>query len=95
MSQRAAYARNFEAVCQPVVYKYAAGQGKYLRLVLEPAERSREYHSVVVALEIGACVYAFVMVFLHAEAFGGNEPFPAHPSVGRVRRVRHRFVPFI
>jgi hypothetical protein len=37
-AKRAANRCHFEAMGKPVVYKYRAGQRKYLRFVLQPAE---------------------------------------------------------
>ena len=36
--ERASHAGHFQAVGEPVVHEHAAGQGEYLRLVLQPAE---------------------------------------------------------
>ena len=38
LSQAAAYGSHLEAMRQPVVYKHGAGQGKYLRFILQPSE---------------------------------------------------------
>lgn len=56
---------------QPVVDKDAAGQGKYLRLVLQAPERSRENKAVIVALEFGPVVFFDFIHLFQSEPFVG------------------------
>ena len=52
VAERHAHARHFEAVGQAVVHEDASRQREHLGLVLQPAERCREYQAVVVALKL-------------------------------------------
>ena len=58
-------------MCQTVVHEYTARKGKYLRLVLQTAERGGKDQTVVVPLKIGALMFAFV-IFVLADAFAGE-----------------------
>ena len=51
ISQRTAYARYFQTVSQSVVYEDASWKWKYLGLVLQATEGSREDEPVEIALE--------------------------------------------
>ena len=56
----------------------APWQGKYLGLVLQTTEWSREDESVVIALEFCAVVLALDVQMLLSEAYVGNELMPVH-----------------
>ena len=78
VSQRPAYAWDFEAVRESVVYEYTTGQRKNLCFILQPTERRREDQTVVVALEVGAGMLMCVMVTFQSEAFRRQQSFPTH-----------------
>lgn len=81
ISHRTPDGRNFKAVGQAVVDKDASRQRKYLSLVLQAAERRREYQAVVIPLKIGSRMMSAVMVFLHAEPFVANQSIPIHHNM--------------
>ena len=58
---------HLEGVREAVVYEYASRQREYLCLVLHTTEWSREYQSVVVALELRTVVVPLEMSVLLSE----------------------------
>ena len=78
VAQRHTHTCHFQAVSETVVYKDAARQREYLRLVLQPAESRREDESVVIALEFRAIVVAFGVLMLLSEALVRYELGPFH-----------------
>jgi hypothetical protein len=54
LTQGTAYRGHFQAMCQPVMDKYGAWQGKYLRFVLQTAKGRRKNDSIVVPEKRGA-----------------------------------------
>ena len=46
---------------EPIMHEDAAGQGENLRLVLEPAEGGGEDQPIIIALEVGALMFALVI----------------------------------
>lgn len=77
-SERTSHARHFEAVCQSVMHEHAAGQRKYLGLVLQTAERGRKYQSVEVALKLRASFFEPCGLVFLAQSFGRYELLPVH-----------------
>ena len=76
---RLAHTGNFQAVRQAVVHKDAVGQRKYLRLVLQAAERRREHQAVVVALKVAPYSPTLVVVVMfQPQAFVRNQSVPIH-----------------
>ena len=63
---------------QPVVHENTARQREHLRLVLQPAERSREDETVIVPLEFRTVLLALCVQGLQTETFVGDELFPVH-----------------
>ena len=78
IAQRTAYAGNFQAMCQPVVYEYAAGQREHLCLVLQSPERCGEDEAVVIPLKFRTVLVTLFMKLFQAESFGGYEGIPVH-----------------
>ena len=78
VAKRHTHTCHLKRVGEAVVYKYAARQGKHLCLVLHTTEWSREYESVVVALEFGAVVMAFGMALFLSQSLVGYELLPVH-----------------
>ena len=60
------------------MHEYAARQRKHLGLVLHTPERRREYHAVIITLEIGARMHPGVMILLQSETLARNQTGPAH-----------------
>ena len=48
---------------EPVVYENATRQGENLRLVLQPSEGGGEDQPIIIALEVGALMFALVIGF--------------------------------
>ncbi len=70
---RATHTGHFHTVGEPVVHKYAAGQRKYLSLVLQPPERRRKHQTVIVSQEIASGLGAPVMVVLQPETLVADQ----------------------
>ena len=86
VGKRASYTRHLEAVGQTVVYKYAAGEGEDLCLVLQTAEGRGKHEPVKVALKVVARSRLGVVVMFKPKPFVGNQLVPFH-GVGSI--VRH------
>jgi hypothetical protein len=80
----AAYAGYLKTVGETIVNKDAAGQGKYLGLVLQPPEGGGEYQTVVVALKLRAMFCEVGVPVGMAESLGGYEALPLHGVHGEV-----------
>ena len=78
IAQRHSHRCYFKRVGEPVVDEYASRQRKHLCLVLQPAERSREYQAVVVALEFCAVIISGGMSLFLSQPFVGYQFFPVH-----------------
>ena len=78
VAQGHAHTGHLERVGEAVVDEDAAGQREHLSLVLQPAERSRENQSVVVALELRPVVVALGVAMFLSEPLVGNELKPVH-----------------
>jgi len=66
-------------VGEPVVHKYAAGQRKYLSLVLQPPERRRKHQSVVITAEVGAGgTLLLVVIVFQTKTLVAYESIPLH-----------------
>ena len=48
---------------KPIVHEDATGQGENLRLVLQPSEGGGEDQPIIIALEVGALMFALVIGF--------------------------------
>ena len=77
-AERHAHTGHLEAVGETVMDEDAARKRKHLGLVLKPAERRREYESVVIALELGAVVVTYGVAVLLPQPLVGNELLPIH-----------------
>jgi len=74
----AAHARDFKAVCETVMNKYVSRQGKYLCLVLQSSEWSREDKPVIIALKFSAVMLFVIVIMLKSKTFRGEQIFPIH-----------------
>ena len=71
-----------------VVHKDTTREWKYLGLVLQSTERSRENKAVVIALELCSVVVAFRMTMLLTESLVGYKLLPIHHNQGaKVRKI--------
>ena len=78
VAQRTAHTGYLQTMCQPVVDKYASGQGEHLRFVLQSPERGGEDKAVVIPLKFGTVLVAFFVKFFQAESLGRYEGIPVH-----------------
>ncbi|EEC52503.1 hypothetical protein BACEGG_03483 [Bacteroides eggerthii DSM 20697] len=78
IAQRTAHTGYLQTMCQPVVDKYASGQGEHLRFVLQSPERGGEDKAVVIPLKFGTVLVAFFVKFFQAESLGRYEGIPVH-----------------
>jgi hypothetical protein len=69
VSQRTTYARYLEAMGESVVYENTTWEGEYLSFVLQTTKRSREYQSVIVALELSAVILMYVVGSFQSQSF--------------------------
>ena len=78
IAQRTAHTGYLQTMCQPVVDKYASGQGEHLRFVLQSPERGGEDKAVVIPLKFGTVLVSFFVKFFQAESLGRYEGIPVH-----------------
>ena len=78
VAQGTAYAGHLERVGEAVVHEDTSRKWEHLRLVLQPAEGSREDEPVVIALEFASVVVTLGVSFLLSEPFVGYQLLPVH-----------------
>ena len=67
LAEGAAYRGYLEAMRQAIVYEHGAGQGEYLRLVLQAPKRGGKNDAVVIA-DIGSADGIGIGIFMRAVA---------------------------
>ena len=56
-------------LCQTIVHKDTPWKGKYLSLVLQSSERSREDKAIVISLKFGSIFFSYFVQSLQSKAF--------------------------